>query len=71
MQLACMLCHTVTKGEKTMHKHLMKYHAETVAYQYNIVQNFSCEEDSVAWKKFIVPTLLASNHKDESGAGKE
>jgi hypothetical protein len=57
MKLGCLLCHTVTKGEKTMLTHLVKHHEDTVSCHLNIVDNFSCEEGSDYWKKFIAPTL--------------
>lgn len=63
MQLGCLLCHEVTKGEKSMLKHLQKFHAENIEFQYNIVENFSCEEGSGYWKKLIVPTLQSNENK--------
>ncbi len=61
MILGCLICHAIVKGEKRMENHLLKAHADTVSCHLNIVTNFSCEEGSLSWKKFIVPTLDVSN----------
>jgi hypothetical protein len=58
MRLGCLICHRVIKGEKTMEKHLLTVHGETVSCHLNIVDNFSCEEASEAWKKYIAPTFV-------------